>query len=561
MGAVAVGGVLLSGRNLAQRLTTDPPPTELADLLPVVVVLGISLFVAGLTTIVDRDARYLLSELVVHRLQREIADIAGSVDYERYEDQEFHDLLDRASNEGTQSSMQLVYDLLALVSSALTSISLVVVLAAAVPAILPLLLLVGLPFAFAARTSARLAYDLNYELTPSDRLRFSLYDALVSKADAKEIRVFALHRSLQNRWEELFLDRAARLKAVAVRRTLLNAGASLASSALVAGLLLLIVGAAIDGRVTVGDSAIAIVALQQISARIRGSSASAGSLREAALFLQDFEEFRLLRQPLDEPDDRPALSGLQELRMERVSFRYPGTEPTVLHDVDLTIGPNEIVALVGLSGSGKTTLAHLVAGLYRPSEGRILWNGTDIETIPRPSYWRSLAVVYQDYVRYELTARENIAISDPNLLDDLGAVAEAAKRAGVAHVIERLPLGYETMLSRSFEHGATLSQGEWQRVAVARALFRDAPLIILDEPAASLDAIAERELFDRLVDLCTNRSALLISHRFSTVRMADRIYVLREGRVAEQGTHAELMARNGQYAEMFRVQAAGYLET
>ncbi len=560
VGAAALAVVLLSGRMLARDLTSGTTPASMGAVLPAVLGLGLALFVAGLRVVVDSEARFVLSELVVHQLQQEIADIAGSVYYERYEDQTFHDLLDRASSEGAQSSIQIVYDLLALVSSLLTSLSLVVVLASTVPTILPLLGLIGLPFLLTARASAGLAYHLDYELTPADRLRFSLYEALVSRAQAKEVRVFGLHKPLRARWEQLFADRARRLASVALKRTLLNGTASLASSALIGGLLLVIVDAAIDQRVSVGDSAIAIVALQQIASRIRGSASSAGSLREAALFLGDFERFRDLRQAIDDVGEADPLPPVTRLAVEAVTFRYPGTERTVLHDIDLEIGANEIVALVGRSGSGKSTLAHLVAGLYRPTSGRVTWNGTDLATVPRSAHWRSLAVVYQDYVHYELTARENIAISDYAGIDDVAAVAEAARRAAINHAIERLPAGYETMLSRSFEGGATLSQGEWQRVAVARALFRDAPLIILDEPAASLDAIAEKELFDRLVELCTNRSALLISHRFSTVRMANRIYVLDDGRVAEKGTHAELMALDGHYAEMFRIQAAGYVD-
>lgn len=564
VGAVSLGLVLLSARSLAQRLTGDAVPSSLGPLLPAIAALGGALFLSGLSVVVDREARYVLAELVVHRLQREIADIAGSVDYARYEDQEFHDLLDRAGTDGTQSAIQMVYDLLALVSAALTGLSLVVVLASSVPAMLPLLILVALPFAMAVRSTARMAYELDHELTPSDRLRFSLHEVLTGKREAKEVRVYELHRTLRDRWEELFGQRARRLVAVATRRTVLNGAASLASSALVVGMLLVIVDGAVDRRSDLGDAAIAVVALQQLAGRIRTSSVSAGSLREATLFLEDFARFDALRADdgsgATQVDAEP-LAPLGELRLEDVSFRYPGTDRDVLRHVDLEIGANEIVALVGRSGSGKTTLAHLVAGLYEPVAGRITWNGTDQAAIARPAWWRSLAVVYQDYAMYELTARENITLGDHRRPDDGAGVLSAARAAGVDLVLAGLPHGYDTMLSRSYDDGAALSQGEWQRVAVARALYRDAPLVILDEPAASLDAFAERELFERLLALCASRSALVISHRFSTVRLAHRIYVLSDGQVTEQGTHAELMAHDGLYAEMFRIQAAGYIES
>lgn len=562
VGAVSLGLVLLSARSLAQQLTGDAAPSSLAPLLPPVAALGGALFVSGVSVVVDREARYVMAELVVHHLQREIADIAGSVDYARYEDQEFHDLLDRAGNEGTQSAIQMVYDLLALVSSALTAISLVVVLASTVPTMLPLLILVALPFVVAVRRTARMAYELDHELTPSDRLRFSLHEVLTGKREAKEVRVYALHHTLRDRWEQLFGDRARRLVAVAIRRALLNGAASLASSALVVGMLLVIVNGALDRSAELGDAAIAVVALQQLAARIRTSSVSAGSLREATLFLEDFERFDALRSDrgAESGADADPLAPLVELRLEQVSFRYPGTDREVLRRIDLEIGANEIVALVGRSGSGKTTLAHLVAGLYQPSAGRITWNGVDGAEISRSTWWASLAVVYQDYAMYELSARENITLGDHRRPWEEPAVRQAAARAGVDDVLSGLPGGYDTMLSRSYDGGAALSQGEWQRVAVARALYRDASLVILDEPAASLDAYAERELFERLLGLCASRSALMVSHRFSTVRLAHRIYVLDDGEVTEHGTHSELMAQNGLYAEMFRIQAAGYLE-
>ncbi len=558
--AIALTVILLCGRALAGDLTGDQTVDSVRDLLPEVLCLGFALFVSGLAMVVQREARVVVTEQVLHHLEAEIIEIAGSVDYERFEEQRFHDLLGRATSHGARQAMQMAYDLVGLANSLIMSVALLSVLGSATPSILPALVLIAIPFVVAARLSARLAFRTVHELTADDRLRSSLFWTLAGAGAGKEVRVFALHRPLQERWAALYEGRIDRMERVAWKRMAFNGLASLASSGLVAVLLLVIVNEAVDERITLADAAIAIVALQQLSVRIRTTASATGSLQESALFLDDFQEFRELHRPQDLAGDVEPLDPFRSLRIEGLGFRYPGTDRLVLEDVSLEIAKGEVVALVGVSGGGKSTLAHLVAGLYQPTAGRISWDGVDIAEIPRSTYWRSVAVVYQDFVEYQLTARENIAISDYRRLDDIDAAVEAAKRAAIDHAIERLPAGYESMLSRAFEGGADLSQGEWQRVAVARAFFRQAPLLILDEPASALDALAERELYERLGELTADRSVLLISHRFSTVRLADRIYVVDDGRIIEHGTHRELMNLDGQYAKMFRVQASAYTD-
>ena len=561
VGSAAVALVLISARAVADSLTADVPPSSVRDIGWPLLGLAVGLFLSGMSLVVQREGRLVVSERVLFHLQEEIIDVTSSVDFEAFEDSEFNDLRDRAVGQGVRNALQLVYDLIALVSSLATSVALLFVLAAILPTVLPVLALVAVPFVFAARASARIAFRMALDLTPEDRLRGSLFSALVNRTEAKEVRIFDLRRPLRARWARLFDDRIERVRRVAMRRLLFNGIASAAASLLVAGLLVVIVDAAVDGRVDVADAAIGVVALQQVAVRIRTIAGSSGSLRESAMFIDDFERFRSLR--IQHPDDEAVqpLAPFDTLRVEGVGFRYPGTDRSVLEDIDLEIRRGEIVALVGASGSGKTTLAHLVAGLYRPTEGTISWGDFDIASISRRRLWRSIGIVYQDYVRYQLTARENISISDHARMDDLDAIRLAAERASIATVIDRLPFGFDSMLSRAFEGGQDLSGGEWQRVAVARAFFREAPLIILDEPAAALDAMAERHLYEQLVQLCVDRSALLISHRFSTVRMAHKIYVLQDGRIVERGTHAELMALDGHYAAMFNVQAAGFVDS
>ena len=557
LGAAGLAGVLLFGRDIATALTSQPPIDSLGEVLPATIGLGASLVVSGISAVFVRRFRWLVAEDVTRHVQDEIVAVTSSVDYELYEQQWFHDQLNRSNNDAAESSYQMAYDVLGLVNLTATSGVVIAVLVQSVPEVLAVLLLIAIPSALAARASARLAFQTTYQLTTNDRLRYYLYRALSAKAEARELRVFGLRHHLHARWSGLYDERMNRVRSLVRRQVLFDGVAALIAAVLVAGVLLVLVDAAVAGRITFGDAVVAIVAMQQLATRLRSAAGASGSLRQSSFFLAEFEEFRRLK--VDEPPPNPARLTRERLAVEHVSFSYPGTDVAVLDDVSLVLEPGEVVALVGVSGSGKTTLAHLVAGLYRPTNGRITFGGVDITTIPRDTYWRSLAAVFQDFVRYELTARENIAMSDTTRFDDLPAVIEAAGRAGIELTLARLPNSYETMMSRSYDNGSDLSVGQWQRMAVARAFFRQAPLLILDEPAASLDAIAEQRLFERLVELCDSRSVLLISHRFSTVRMADRICVMEAGRIVEEGTHDSLMALGGRYAELFNLQAASYL--
>jgi ATP-binding cassette subfamily B protein len=318
---------------------------------------------------------------------------------------------------------------------------------------------------------------------------------------------------------------------------------------------------ALSRRITAADAGVAAVALQQLAARLRSINTSAGSLHECSLFFEDLITFLDLRTTVRAA--RPTGSSpasFRRLALEEVSFVYPGTRRPVLTRVSLEIGGDEIVALVGANGSGKTTLAKILCGLYQPTSGRILWDGVDVAGSDPVELRRGITAIFQDFAHYDLPARDNIALGDHGRADDGAAVRRAAAMAGVDSLLTGLPDGYDTRLSRSYHGGTELSIGQWQRVALARAFFRDAPFLVLDEPTASLDASAEYELFGRIRALQRGRAVLLISHRFSSVRSADRIYVMDRGVVVESGSHSELLRRQGRYAEMFSLQASAYVD-
>jgi ATP-binding cassette subfamily B protein len=314
----------------------------------------------------------------------------------------------------------------------------------------------------------------------------------------------------------------------------------------------------VSGRLSVAGAGAAAFGLFQLGSRLRAMHFSGASLYEATIFVRDYESFLALAPPPANAD-RPAPPRFDLLAVQEVSFTYPGAARPALDQVSLQIRAGEVVALVGENGSGKTTLAKLLAGLYRPQEGRLLWDGVDTAALDPDELRQAVAVIFQDFERYQLSARDNVAVGRHERFSDLHAIVDAAERADAHRFISGLPGGYDAVLGREFVGGFDLSIGQWQRVALARAFFRDAPFVILDEPTAALDARAESRLFERMRELLEGRAVVLISHRFSSVRSADRIYVLRHGRITEHGSHDELMAVGGHYAELFTLQAAAYL--
>jgi ATP-binding cassette, subfamily B, bacterial len=347
---------------------------------------------------------------------------------------------------------------------------------------------------------------------------------------------------------------------VARQRLRVSLLGNLATTVGLAGIVAALLVLALNGRIGLADAGTAAGAVFVLGERLMNAVFSAGMLYESSLFIEDFTSFLAMAPEVEARRRRDqAPSGFRRLRVEDVSFTYPSATTPAVTNVSMEIGAGEIVALVGENGSGKTTLAKLLCRLYLPHGGRVLWDEVDTATVHPDGLRRSVAVIFQDFLHYTLPAAENIGMGHHQRIGDAEAIRGAAVHAGADDFLAKLPEGYETVLGPEFEGGKELSVGQWQRVALARAFFRDAPFIILDEPTAALDARAEHELFESIRTLCRGRSVLLISHRFSSVRSADRIYVLDGGRVVESGSHDELMALGGRYADLFTLQASAYV--
>jgi ATP-binding cassette subfamily B protein len=567
LGGVSVAVQLLVLREVLAILTNRVGGSaSFATALPFLALLVVAWATTGLAATLQSERQRLLGELMRHRAESLVVDAACAVDLKTFESPEFHDRLSRALAGAFSRPFQMVIGLLGILNISLSIAGIAAALLAIAPALLPLILLAGGALLFAGSRNSQAFYLFAWQSTPKERGRAYLVSLLTDRAAAKEVRAFGVAEFLRARYAQLSKERIAELRRMIAGRLRISILATLANASLIGIGVVLLSYLALSGRLGLAAAGAAATAVLVLGQRLQGLTYAATSLYESALFVEDFSSFlaeaapsAISAQP-DAGNARTAVpAGLGRLEVDRLSFTYPGAGAPALHDVCLSIGRSEVVALVGENGSGKTTLAKLLCGLYSPDAGRILWDGVDVAGFDRSAHRALITVVFQDFVRYLLSVRENIGVGRPESLEDHAAIHEAARQAGADRFISTLPEGYETILGGHLTGGNDLSVGQWQQLALARAFFRDAPFLVLDEPTAALDARAEHDLFERMRSLARGRSVLLISHRFSNVRTADCIYVLAHGRVVEHGTHEELLRLAGRYAELYRLQASTHL--
>ena len=491
-----------------------------------------------------------------------ILEKAATLELRHFEDADFYDKMQNARREAASRPLSMALETASLLQQFLILVSYAVLLARLSPWSVLLIVAASVPaFVAEARFSGQ-SFRLNTWRAPEGRRQNYLEWILTRDSHVKEVKLFGLAPLVLSRYRELFTKFYAEDRSLALRKGAAGMALGLVSLGAFYGAYAFMAVRAALGAITLGDLTLYLSVFRQGQSSIQSALASVGALYEDGLFMSNLFAYLDIGTGGEAARRLPALSAprsqAQEIEFRDVSFRYPGSDKWVLRGISLKLQPGEKMALVGENGAGKSTLIKLLMRLYDPTEGAILYGGIDLRDMEARDLRDRIGVLFQDFVRYHWTARENIGVGWLPALEDVSRIEQAVDDGGARSVVDQLPHKLETMLGGWFEEGHELSGGQWQKIALARAFIRDSEVLVLDEPTAALDAEAEHELFIRLRRLAADRTAILISHRFSTVRLADRIAVIRDGRVEELGTHAELVERNGRYAHLFKLQAAGY---
>ena len=531
---------------------------------PVAVVFALWLVETLLGT-VSGMVQSMLSERVQFSARERIVEKAGSLDIAFYENPKFYDQLRHAQDQLYQVT-GIVWSSIGLLRSGVGLTAMAGLLTLLHPFAIVVLFVTVLPSLLMQGFFARLWFDFDTQWVRNYRMLDYLQRLLTSRDSAKEVRIFTLKDALVDRFRDFRQNQLRAYLRMQFRSMRVRTGLDVVSLAGVASIWAYAVYQAALARITVGDLTLVFNAAQQARSQLNALVGSGGQIYEEALLATRFfdlldmdpqsVEAALVPPPTSPaPTPKPITRGIE---FRNVSFKYPATDKWILRDVSFEIPARSKVAIVGENGAGKTTLVKLLARLYDPVEGGILLDGRDLREYDLGGVRSDVAVVFQDFFRYDLSAADNVGFGEVRALDDRDRIQAAAKQAGAHDIIEALPKGYDTVLGRTFDEGVDLSGGEWQHLAISRAFLSDAQILILDEPTAALDAFREHRLYEQVAELSANKTVVFISHRFSTVRMADLIVVVEDGEVTELGDHEALIEHNGKYAAMFNTQAARY---
>lgn len=521
-------------------------------------VLAASAVSSALTSI----AQSLLQERMTLTIRHQVMAHASELHLAYFEGSTSYDMLRQAAQEAPTRPLSMMNSALGLLRTLITFGSMIALLVSISPLLALVALMAPIPAFISQSKYGSRAFWLTFMMSPIKRRMDYLSSLVTTDTYAKETKLFGLGPYFVDRFRRLGTVSYERQRKLTINRNISSTSWGLLSTLAGSAITLYIALEAVGGRLTLGDLALYTAAAASVQASVSGLFTAFSGMYENNLYLDTLYRFLDTKPEITAPaSPRPMPSTVEgHVEFDSVTFTYPGAEEPALDDVSFEIRPGETVAVVGRNGAGKSTLFKLLCRLYDPTSGRILLDGVDLREYDPVELRTRISAMFQDYVTYQGTAAENIGLGDLARLEDRPHIEDSARRAGADERIERLPRGYDSPLGRWFDQGVSLSGGEWQKIALARAFQREAPILVLDEPTSALDARAEHDLFSRLRELSEGRTTLYISHRFSTVRQAERILLLEHGKVAEYGTHEELMAAEAGYAELFTLQAQAYLD-